>query len=324
VSNRVLLEGLNLEELKIKIRDEFGPDARIVHADRVRSGGIGGFFAREHYELTVDVPDKARRSPRALGRAVQARGIDALLDAADAADGPAGALKEPAPVSDWSASGEDFLTVLKSVQILKDDRVSEAVKPEMTPTQMRAANPTFTPLFPHALLTDPAPSRVIEVPVVIASPPVGLPLMPSPKDTLATLGVPRALLARLPDGTGALSALMGVLPKTPELNRTAGAVHVVAGELTDPTVRHLTDRLGGTGSEVGSCSDPSQRDCRCRRDHHPNFGKRAASIRAHRRPGTVSGVGCRGRTHESERLPPLVGNSGVEAPDRCALRARHV
>lgn len=49
----------------LQIRQEMGPDARIVRAERIRTGGVAGFFAREHYELTVEVPDEPR--PR-LGR----------------------------------------------------------------------------------------------------------------------------------------------------------------------------------------------------------------------------------------------------------------
>ena len=39
----------------MRARDEYGEDVRIVKADKVRSGGIGGFFAREHYELSIEL-----------------------------------------------------------------------------------------------------------------------------------------------------------------------------------------------------------------------------------------------------------------------------
>ncbi|NKY12239.1 hypothetical protein, partial [Cellulomonas hominis] len=100
---RLLLEGADLAELMVHVRAEFGPTARIVRAERVRSGGIAGFFARERYELTIDVPDAAPSTASGLPRrrgtstVVTAGGIDALLAAADAADaGPDGTLLAPA------------------------------------------------------------------------------------------------------------------------------------------------------------------------------------------------------------------------------------
>ncbi|WP_198026081.1 hypothetical protein, partial [Cellulomonas bogoriensis] len=86
----MLLDGEDLRALMLRVRQEAGPDARIVKAERIRSGGFAGFFAKEHYELTVEVPEvrparKARRRPARSGGAAPA-GIDALLEAADAAE----------------------------------------------------------------------------------------------------------------------------------------------------------------------------------------------------------------------------------------------
>lgn len=101
----------------LRVRDEMGPDARIVRAERVRTGGIAGFFAKEHYELTVEVPEKPRRK---LGRTRPAPpatdgggggsrgepvGIDALMAAAEEA--------ERTPVS---TASDSFAQVLASVQ----------------------------------------------------------------------------------------------------------------------------------------------------------------------------------------------------------------
>src|SRR3954454_15164149 len=68
------------------VRKELGPTARIVRAERIRSGGLGGFFARERYEITVDVPPEPMAKPRATLRSVPAAGMAALLAAADEAD----------------------------------------------------------------------------------------------------------------------------------------------------------------------------------------------------------------------------------------------
>ena len=56
---RVLLEGPAIEPLLAQVRDEYGSRVRIISADKVRSGGVGGFFAKQHYELSVEVPDES-------------------------------------------------------------------------------------------------------------------------------------------------------------------------------------------------------------------------------------------------------------------------
>ena len=63
MSQRLLLEGSDLAELMAHVQAEFGPGARIVRAERVRTGGFAGFFARERFELTVDVPEAPAESP---------------------------------------------------------------------------------------------------------------------------------------------------------------------------------------------------------------------------------------------------------------------
>ncbi|WP_067508880.1 hypothetical protein [Actinoplanes sp. TFC3] len=72
---RVLLEGPAIEPLLAQVRDEYGSSVRIISADKVRTGGFGGFFAKQHYELSVEVPDADERdaTPR---RAVPAAADD--------------------------------------------------------------------------------------------------------------------------------------------------------------------------------------------------------------------------------------------------------
>jgi hypothetical protein len=56
----VLLEGPAIEPLLAQVREEYGSGVRIISADKVRSGGFGGFFAKQHYELSVEVPDNTK------------------------------------------------------------------------------------------------------------------------------------------------------------------------------------------------------------------------------------------------------------------------
>ena len=92
------------------MRAEVGPDARIVAANRVRKGGVGGFFAKQAFEVLVEpadcdrsrpqppdlaaVPPRRRRSPaaaragnaadRARDRSHAPRRGHAILELADA------------------------------------------------------------------------------------------------------------------------------------------------------------------------------------------------------------------------------------------------
>lgn len=66
MSSTQRLEGPDLEALLAKVRAEYGERARIVEANRLRKGGIAGFFARETYEVVVDVDD--RREPAGRDR----------------------------------------------------------------------------------------------------------------------------------------------------------------------------------------------------------------------------------------------------------------
>ena len=51
------LEGPELEPLLARVRAEHGAGARIVSAEKVRSGGLGGFFAKQSFEITVELDD---------------------------------------------------------------------------------------------------------------------------------------------------------------------------------------------------------------------------------------------------------------------------
>jgi hypothetical protein len=68
-------EGRSLEDALARASSEVGSEARVVGAERVRSGGIGGFFAREKVEIEVEV-DEAAGPERADAPAT-------LLDLAD-------------------------------------------------------------------------------------------------------------------------------------------------------------------------------------------------------------------------------------------------
>ena len=85
---RVLLEGPAIEPLLAQVRDEYGSGVRIISADKVRSGGVGGFFAKQHYELSVEVPDPNEDRNDMAKRTVTDNGhtLERLLERAESQD----------------------------------------------------------------------------------------------------------------------------------------------------------------------------------------------------------------------------------------------
>lgn len=57
--SQLRFEGPDLEELLDRVRTEVGSDARIVAANKVRKGGIGGFFTREYFEVVLEGDEAA-------------------------------------------------------------------------------------------------------------------------------------------------------------------------------------------------------------------------------------------------------------------------
>jgi hypothetical protein len=62
----LLLEGNDIQELLARVRAEHGPAARIVSADRVRATGMAALFARERYELTIELAEGSATDTRGL------------------------------------------------------------------------------------------------------------------------------------------------------------------------------------------------------------------------------------------------------------------
>ena len=226
MSTRLLLEGGDLAELMVHVRAEFGPKARIIRADRVRSGGLVGFFARERYELTVDVPDEPFARPRAMRGPVLVAagpvGMDALLAAADAAEARAqigGSGPVPGPASAAtpplvSTGADAFASVLEQVRAMTGaQELTADVEVPAPPTRV------FEPLVP---------SQVAAVPVAPGAP------TGANRAALLDLGVPERMLVGAGFAEPApLSVLLANVPTAPELPRAPGSVVVVVGSGRD-------------------------------------------------------------------------------------------
>lgn len=200
----------------VHVREEFGPTARIIRADRVRSGGLVGFFARERYELTVDVPDEPLARPRATRVpapvAAGPVGIDALLAAVEAAEAR-GQIGGPGPVpgsaSDAgplvSTGADAFASVLEQVRAMTGAQgLTADVEVPAPPTRV------FEPLVPAQ----------VDVPVAAQA--------GTTRSALLDLGVPERILAGTAEAAP-LSVLLANVPSAPELPRTPGSVVVVVG-----------------------------------------------------------------------------------------------
>ncbi|MGW6132136.1 hypothetical protein ACWFNE_19105 [Cellulomonas sp. NPDC055163] len=334
MSTRLLLEGGDLAELMVHVREEFGPTARIVRAERIRTGGVAGFFARERYELTVEVPEAPRPRPRALRQPPAAAaggpvGIDALLAAAEAAEaddpaslsagaapGAARGTGEP-PADDGtprvSTGAESFASVLEQVRAMAGGQPLPADVEVPAPAER-----VFSPLAPPAVPAPPeedAALLVVPDPAPAApAPGARAPGVPAPGDgaagsreALVRLGVPHRLLAGLPPGTPAtLSALLAHVPDAPHLVRTRGSVVVVVGRGEDAmtVAGQLAERLRQAPAGIVLAGEV---------EHVPGRGRRLTTPAAAER--------WRARSGESGDVALVVLGVGPEPGDRTRAAA---
>ena len=55
MSLRMLLEGPDLKGILREVETNYGRDFHVIQAEQVRSGGVGGFFTKQHYEVTIEI-----------------------------------------------------------------------------------------------------------------------------------------------------------------------------------------------------------------------------------------------------------------------------
>ena len=259
---RLLLDGDDLAALMHRVRAEMGPNAVVVRAERVRTGGVAGFFAKEHYELTVEVPEPTLRTRRrqTTGRPGTAAGMAALLDAADAAEqrtghgsarsgSPASSTPHPVivappsadpPTGPASASDDatpdtprvstdavNFASLLASIDVMAG--------PPSPAGEPGAPEPgAAPPVLPGARFSPAMHTRSPARPAAPAG--QGSAAEPSiavggDRRALLGLGVPAALLGTGPlDESLPLSELLAHLVRPPGLLRAPGSIIAVVGE----------------------------------------------------------------------------------------------
>jgi len=111
---------MSLDGVEEMARQKYGAAARVVSAEEVRVGGMGGFFARRFMDVVVEIPDAAapaqhwtaHRQPHARQPAGGRTALDDLIDQADRRDAPLTAASVP-PLSTESDAFTDVLADLR-------------------------------------------------------------------------------------------------------------------------------------------------------------------------------------------------------------------
>ncbi|SDK00576.1 hypothetical protein SAMN05216282_102103 [Cryobacterium psychrotolerans] len=134
--NRFQLEGATLRELKARILAEHGPEATIVAAERVTVGGIRGFFARQHYEVTVEMPARRPLHARDSVALPTRLGIAALLDDADEAEARA---HDPAAADRLSTGSDRFAALMDELTFATGGTPPAAAKARVAPAVLAGA-----------------------------------------------------------------------------------------------------------------------------------------------------------------------------------------
>jgi len=234
-------EGSNLESVLEEVRNRFGDTVTIVEANRLRKGGLGGFFARERFEVVVDIDeDEASDGSAATTELPAEYGLEATEDFCERlltlADGVSDFDRPATPAaSTVSTEQPEFAAVLDSIT-----RHMDAPAPA-APASAVMAYPS-----PFAVKTSipdrPAPPTRSEAPAI---------------DTrmLARIGLPedirRAAMTTPapPAGTDPSAWLLGLLSDLPvpvRLPQAPGSVIVVAGarEAALHLARQIAAELG--------------------------------------------------------------------------------
>jgi hypothetical protein len=186
-----------LESVLEEVRNRFGDTVAIVEANRLRKGGVGGFFARERFEVVVDVDEDGHSSaepteiPAEFGLEATEDFCERLLTMADAvSDGDRDEASGPSATS-VSTEQPGFAAVLDSITRHMD-----------SPTAADAAAPLVDA---RALARLGLPEDIRRAALVHPAPPAGTD--PSPWLLGLLSDLPAA--GRLPQGPGSVIVVAG-------------------------------------------------------------------------------------------------------------------
>lgn len=195
--SRQRYEGDSLEELLEKAKYELSADAVIVSANKIRTGGIAGFFAKERFEIVVEGAPAQRPRTAALTPAT-------LLDLAErVSDTEQSRVNDSEPLHVGGSEQSPFAAVF--------NRITDEIR-------LDTGDPTLD------LTTEEAPQRNDEVITMLTA--LGLP------KTLATASYVGSVSSDCDISTSLFTA-MKRLPSPPRLPQFAGAILVAIGERED-------------------------------------------------------------------------------------------
>ncbi len=274
MASQLRFEGGELEELLERVRNEVGPEARIVAANRIRQGGLAGFFAREGYEVVVDADGVTTggRGARGRRRARNAAAPNSTTDTESAPEPRANAnpprQSVAPPVAPTSAAAASVLDLVEEVNEIERDQVidlSDPPRPTLSTErndfgtmlanltreldEEEASMPTTTvndgPISPsaHYRRTTSDPTVATAPAAAAPAPPTGMPIapgitpLPQGDARLLALGLPAELApstAVTGDLRTALCQRLAQLPPPPLLPRTTGVVIAIVGIGTAP------------------------------------------------------------------------------------------
>jgi hypothetical protein len=287
LASQLRFEGPELEELLDRVRKEVGTDANIVAANRIRKGGIGGFFAREGFEVLVDVSDEARmrrpqsktHRPTSVLDLVEEMNSSEREQIIDLSDSPTVSTETP-----------DFGSLLAKLSRELDEEEAGMPLPDAKPVSPRSH---YRRVTPEAMPAPAPPLEEIAEPLFSEPIPIIEPsahaLAPTPihalETRLAALGLPHELIpsnAAQSDVRTALVQRLAQLPPPPMLPRTPGVVIAVVGIGTAPIAlaRRIAEEMDivaehivlSTPEPVSELSNPDEAETfrrGCRRRMEP-------------------------------------------------------
>jgi hypothetical protein len=292
-----VLEGPDLEQLLARVPDELGPQATIVAANKVRSGGIGGFFAKERFEVVVEVPEGTDPGAAADQRPPAGPRLDLAAEPPLAAERPQAAGLPPVAAPAPAGRLERFAGVLE--RMVRDAGADDGPARE-------DEDAPFVPLVAPRV-SQPAVEAALEPPLADHRPPVHL-TSPTPvhavldRAWLEDVGLPATLQPQArpvrEDLLIELLHLMEQLPAAEPLPR-GGSVIAVLGERKQAldVARTLAGEIGVDPAAVLVATN----------------GRRDRTPPERRIDGPESAAGRR-RSWRRRRTPTVVA---IDAPPGC-------
>jgi hypothetical protein len=298
------LEGDDLEHLLARVPDELGPEATIVAANKLRTGGIAGFFSKEAYEVVVEVDDGA---PEA--RAIEDFAFPELPgdEATDEAATPTAIdTRARSGRSARTARDEGFAAVLG--RMVRDAGAGDR-GPDLAPVTT-LDGPAVEPPLPTtigSISSAPAPELLparSSSPVRRTNP---APIESFDRLRLSRVGLPDTLASTVASSTGdATMALLHIfdrLPRPDALPKVQGSVIAVLGnrQAALEVAERFAQQLGTDPSDVlvATRTGRAKVDEERRIDSVDTALERRRSWRRRRRPTVVAIESAIGRKHTS-------------------------